>query len=261
MSLTFGLEKWKWKLFSCVWLFAAPWTICPWNSPSQNIGVGSLSLLQRIFQTQGSNPGLPHCRQILYQLSHKGNPFGLGHILILASWVLETMRPVTAWLDHWICSAWPCCIWPSPCHHEKCRSSWWGLGHHTNSVASCPEQLYLHTLFSSVQSFSHVWLFATPWIAAHQASLSITNSQSLLKPMSIASVMPSNHLILIIPFSSHLQSLPAKVRLVKAMVFPAVVYGYESWPIQKTELQIINASELWCWRKLLIVPWTARRSH
>ena len=49
--------------------------------------------------------------------------------------------------------------------------------------------------FSSVQSLSHVWLFATPWTAAHQASLSIINSQSLLKPMSINSVMPSNHLI------------------------------------------------------------------
>ena len=45
-----------------------------WNSPGQNTGVGRLSLLQGIFPTQGSNPGLPHCRQILYQLSHKGNP-------------------------------------------------------------------------------------------------------------------------------------------------------------------------------------------
>ena len=49
----------------------------------------------------------------------------------------------------------------------------------------------------------------TPWMAAHQASLSITNSQSLLKHMSIESVMPSNHLIPVIPFSSHLQSIPA----------------------------------------------------
>ena len=46
----------------------------PWNSPGQNTGVGSLSLLQEIFPTQGLNPGLPHCRQILYQLSHKGSP-------------------------------------------------------------------------------------------------------------------------------------------------------------------------------------------
>ena len=51
-----------------------PWTIPPWNSPSQNIRVGSLSLLQWIFPTQGSNPGLPHCRRVLCQLSHKGGP-------------------------------------------------------------------------------------------------------------------------------------------------------------------------------------------
>ena len=52
----------------------------PWNSPGQNIGIGSLSLLQRIFPTQGSNPGLPHCGQILYQLSHKGSPRGRDQI-------------------------------------------------------------------------------------------------------------------------------------------------------------------------------------
>ena len=51
-----------------------PHGLSPWNSPGQNIGVGSLSLLQGIFPTEGSNPGLPHCRQILYQLSHKGSP-------------------------------------------------------------------------------------------------------------------------------------------------------------------------------------------
>ena len=47
----------------------------PWNSPGQNTGVGSLSFLQGIFPTQGSNPGLPHCRQILYQLSYQGSPY------------------------------------------------------------------------------------------------------------------------------------------------------------------------------------------
>ena len=47
---------------------------CPWNSPGQNTAVGSLALLQRIFPTQGVNPCLPHCRWILYQLSHKGSP-------------------------------------------------------------------------------------------------------------------------------------------------------------------------------------------
>ena len=55
--------------------------------------------------------------------------------------------------------------------------------------------------------------------------------------------------------------LPTKVHLVKAMVFPIVVYGCESWTIKKAEHQRIGAFELWCWRRLLRVPWTARRSN
>ena len=66
------LNSWKWKLLCCVWLFAIPYN--PWNSPGPNTGVGSLSLLQRIFPNQRSNIGLPHCRQIIYQLSYKGSP-------------------------------------------------------------------------------------------------------------------------------------------------------------------------------------------
>ena len=62
--------------------------------------------------------------------------------------------------------------------------------------------------FSTVQSLTRIQLFLTSWTAAHQASLSFTNSQSLLKLMSIESVMPSNHLILCHPFSSCLQSFP-----------------------------------------------------
>ena len=64
--------SWKWKSLGRVWLFATPWT-SSWDSPGQNTGVGSLSLLQWICPTQGSNPGFPHCRQILSQLSHKGS--------------------------------------------------------------------------------------------------------------------------------------------------------------------------------------------
>ena len=55
--------------------------------------------------------------------------------------------------------------------------------------------------------------------------------------------------------------LSAKVHLVKAMVFPVVMYGCESWTVKKTECQRIDAFELWCWRRLLRVPWTARRSN
>jgi len=69
----------------------------------------------------------------------------------------------------------------------------------------------------------------------------MTNVDSLLKSRDIA--------------------LPTKIRLVKAMVFPVVVYGCESWTIKKTECRRIDAFELWCWRRLLRVPWTARRSN
>ena len=55
-------------------------------------------------------------------------------------------------------------------------------------------------------------------------------------------------------------TLPTKVRLVKAMVFPVIMYGCKSWTVKKAECQRIDAFELWCWRRLLRVPWTARRS-
>ena len=95
-----------------------------------------------------------------------------------------------------------------------------------NSLAELGSKTMSSTLyqFSSVQSLSHVRLFATPWIAARQASLSITNSQSLPKPMSIVSVRPSNHLILCRPF------------LLLPSIFPSIrVFSNESalcirWP-------------------------------
>ena len=62
-------------------------------------------------------------------------------------------------------------------------------------------------------------------------------------------------------FKSRDMTLPTKVRLVKAMVFPVVMYGCESWTVKKAECRRIDAFELWCWRRLLRVPWTARRSN
>ena len=62
-------------------------------------------------------------------------------------------------------------------------------------------------------------------------------------------------------FKSRDITLPTKVHLVKAMVFPVVMYGCESWTIKKTECRRIDAFELWCWRRFLRVPWTARRSN
>ena len=62
-------------------------------------------------------------------------------------------------------------------------------------------------------------------------------------------------------FKSRDITSPTKVRLVKAMVFPVVMYGCESWTVKKAERRRIDAFELWCWRRLLRVPWTARRSN
>ena len=76
---------WKWKLLSHGQLFATPWSIHSMEFSRQNTGVGSLSLFQGIFPTQGLNPGLLHCRQILYPLSHKGSPRILEWIAYLLS--------------------------------------------------------------------------------------------------------------------------------------------------------------------------------
>ena len=62
-------------------------------------------------------------------------------------------------------------------------------------------------------------------------------------------------------FKSRHITLPTKVRLVKALVFPVVMYGCESWTVKKAERRRIDAFELWCWRRLLRVPWSARRSN
>ena len=62
-------------------------------------------------------------------------------------------------------------------------------------------------------------------------------------------------------FKSRDITLPTKVRLVKAMVFPVVMYGCESWTVKKAECRRIDAFEVWCWRRLLRVPWTARKSN
>ena len=89
-------RKWKWKSDS-LW---PPGLYSLGNSPSQNTGVGSLSLLLGIFPTHGSNPGLPHCRQILYQLSHKGSPR-------ILKWVVYPFSSKSSWPRNW---TWVSCI-------------------------------------------------------------------------------------------------------------------------------------------------------
>ena len=95
--------------------------------------------------------------------------------------------------------------------------------------------------FWGVQNHCRWWF--QPWIKRHLllGRKVITNLDSVLKSRDI--------------------TLPTKVRLVKAMVFPVVRYGCKSWTIRKAEWRRIDAFELWCWRRLLRVPWTARRSN
>ena len=140
-----------------------------WNSPGQNAGVGGLSLLQGIFPTQAFNPGLPHCRWILYQLSHQGSPR-----------ILE-----------WV--AYP-----------------------FSSRSSNPEIKPGSPALQADSLPTELW--------------GKINLDSILKSKDIA--------------------LPTKVHLVKAMVFPVVMYGCESWIIKKAEGQRIDAFELWSWKRL-----------
>ena len=89
-------------------------------------------------------------------------------------------------------------------------------------------------------------------------SLQMVTAATKLKDLLLGRKVPTN---LDSIFKSRDIILPTKVRLVKAMVFPVVMYGCESWTVKKAECQRIDAFELWCWRRLLRVPWTARSSN
>ena len=217
----------------------------PWNSPGQNTGVGRLSLLQGIFPTQGLNPGLPHCRQILNQLSHKGN---ISEVTDISPWNPDSSLCFSL-AFHMLYSAYklnkqgdniwpwrtPLLIWsqsvpypvltvaPWPAYRSLRRwVSWSGTPiclriFHVVVIHKAKDFNLVNKKrsrcfpkfscffydptrwFSSVQLLSRVWFFATSWTAACQAPLSITNSQSPPKPMSIESVMPYNHLTLCHP--------------------------------------------------------------
>ena len=124
----------------------------PWNSPGRNIGVGSLSLLQGIFPTQGSNPGIPHCRWILYQLSHKGSP----RVLSVQFSSVTQLCPT---------------LWPHELQHAR--------PHCQFSNAVCLREFSLPTIFVNplhvclLSRFSCVQLCASLWMVAHQAPLSM----------------------------------------------------------------------------------------
>ena len=96
----------------------------------------------------------------------------------------------------------------------------------------------LYLLHQQVDFFYHLLTYLTYLLLGGKV---MTNLDSMLKSRDI--------------------TLPTKVHLVKAMLFPVVMYGYESWTVNKAECQKIDAFELWCWRRLLRVLWTARRSN
>ena len=105
--------------------------------------------------------------------------------------------------------------------------------------------------------FSRIQLCATPWTGAHQALLSMGHSrQEYWRGLSFPLLTDLDSIL-----KSRDITLSTKVHLVKDVVFPVVMYGCESWTIRKAECQRIDAFELWCWRSLLRVPWTARRSN
>ena len=118
-----------------------------------------------------------------------------------------------------------------------------------------------------MKSLSHVRLFVTSWTVAYQAPPSMEFSKQEYwsgLPFPSPGDLPKPGME---PGSSTLQAdalpsePPGKPHKVKAMVFPVVMYGCESWTIKKAEHQRIDAFKLWCWRRLLRVPWTARRSN
>ena len=105
---------------------------------------------------------------------------------------------------------------------------------------------------------SCVQLFLIPWTAAYQAPPSMRFSrQEYWSGVPLPSPMTNLDSIV----KSRDAPLPTKIRIVKAMVFQVVMYGCESWTIKKLECQNIDVFELWCWRRLLRVLWTARRSN
>ena len=109
-----------------------------------------------------------------------------------------------------------------------------------------------------VKSLSRVQLLGTSWTAAYQAPPSMGFSR---QEYWSGVPLPSPRTNLDSMFKSRDITLPTKVHLVKALVFPVVMYGCESWTVKKAEHRRIDAFELCCWRRLLRVPWSARRSN
>ena len=114
-----------------------------------------------------------------------------------------------------------------------------------------------------------VWGMLGHWELSSFPDLNVQQNLGTSKPFVAYGFFPQNVFGIKEPLKDNLDNIlksrgitsPTKVRLVRTVVFPVVMYGYESWNIKKAEHQRIDTFELWCWRRLLRVPWTARRSN
>ena len=234
----------------------------PWNSPGQNSGVGSLSLLQGIFPTQGSNPGLPYCKWILYQLSHQGSPR-------ILEWVPFSSGSAQPWswtrvsciADRFFtCWATRKALGKMVENKEELKSLLMKVKEQSEKVG-----LKLNIQKTKIMASGPI----TSWQIDVETVTDFTFLGSKITADGDCSHETKKRLLLGSKVMTNLDSilknrditLPTKVHLVQTTVFPVAMYGCESWTINKAECRIIDAFKLWCWRRLLRVPWTARRSN
>ena len=157
----------------------------PWNSPDQNTGVSCCSLLQGIFPTQGSNPGLPHCRQILYQLSHKGSPFICYHSVVHQALLSMEFSRQEYWSGsissvaqshQTLCDPMDCSTPGFPIHHQLDQLMSIELVMPSNHLILCCPLLLLTSVFPSVRVFSNESVLHIRWPKYWSFSFSISPS-------------------------------------------------------------------------------------
>ena len=237
------------------------------DSPDKNTGVGCHALLQGIFPTKGSNPGLPHCRQILYHLSHQGNPR-------ILEWVAYPFSRGSLWLRNWTGVS---------CIADRFFTSW-ATREALSKMVEIKEELksFLMKVKEESEKVGLKLNIQKTKIMASGPIISWQIDGETVETVTDFTFLGSKitadgdchheikrHLVLGRKAMTNLDSilkssnitLPTKVCLVKAMVFPVVMYGCENWTIKKAQSRRIDAFELWCRRRLLRVPWAARRSN
>ena len=180
--------------------------------------------------------------QFQFTLIHRPNIAGSYAILLFTA---SDLASISSHIHNRVLSHWVHLLILSGVIPPPISSSILGTERPGEFIFLCPIFLPFHTVHGVLKARILKW-FAIPFSSGRHSVRPLHHDPSVLGgPI----------------FKSRGITLPTKVRLVKAMVFPVVVYGYESWTIKKAERQRIDAFEQWCWRRLLRVPWTARRSN